>query len=74
MCELLFILLHISVTNIILSNNVYDISIVCLLLRSLKFGIIFIWSFSFFFLLFIFYLICSCFVVVVLFGLVCLFL
>ena len=29
MCELLFILQHISVTNIILSNNVYDISIVC---------------------------------------------
>ena len=36
MCELLFILQHISVTNIILSNNVYDISIVCLLLRSLE--------------------------------------
>ena len=34
MCELLFILQCISVTNIILSNNVYDISIVCLLLRS----------------------------------------
>ena len=36
-CELLFILQHIFVTNIILSSNVYDSSIVCLLLRSLKF-------------------------------------
>ena len=49
MCELLFILQHISVTNIILSNNVYDLSIVYLLLRSLKFWIIYTWSFSFFF-------------------------
>ena len=53
------------VTNIILSNNVYDISIVCLLLRSLKFWIIYIWSFSFFFLLFIFifnmFMFCWCF-------------
>ena len=35
----LFILQLISVTNIILSNNVYDISIACLLLHSLKFWI-----------------------------------
>ena len=53
MCELLFILQRISVTNIILSNNVYNISTVHLLLRSLKFGIIYTWSFSFFFLLLI---------------------
>ena len=46
MCELLFILQRISVTNTILSNNVYDISIVCLLLRSLKFWIIYTWSFK----------------------------
>ena len=37
MCELLmFILQRISVISIILSNNVYDISIVCLLLRFLE--------------------------------------
>ena len=66
MCELLFILQRISVTNIIISNNVYDISTVCLLLRSLKFLIIYTWSFSFFFFLsffnLFFNLICSCFV------------
>ena len=57
----------ISVTSIILSNKVYDISFVRLLLRSLKFGIISTWSFSFFFLLLIFnfFVVCSCFVVVV---------
>ena len=37
MCELLFILQRISVTNIILSKNVYDTNVVCLLLCSLKF-------------------------------------
>ena len=47
MCErLLFILQRISVTNIKLSNNDYDISIVCLLLRALKFFIIYTWKFS----------------------------
>ena len=73
MCELLYILQRISVTSIILSNDVYDniiniirrtkfksaqqqrdnnniISIVRLLLRSLKFSIIDTWSFSFSFL------------------------
>ena len=37
MCELLFILQRISVTSIILSYNVYDISIVCLLFALLNF-------------------------------------
>ena len=35
--EHVFILQHISITNIILSNNSYDINIDCLLLRSIKF-------------------------------------
>ena len=48
MCVLLFILQHIFVTSIVLSN-VYDHNIACLLLRSLKFGIIYTCSFSFFF-------------------------
>ena len=57
MCEILFILQRISVTSTILSNNVYDVSIVRLLLRSPKFWIIYTWSFSFFFLLLFFYLV-----------------
>lgn len=32
MCAILFILQHISVANIFLSDNVYDITIACLLL------------------------------------------
>ena len=57
MCELLFILQRISVTNIILSNTVYDISIVRLLLRSLKFCRNHLYMVIFFlFLLLIFYL------------------
>ena len=43
MCELLFIWQRISVTNIILSNNVDEISNVCLLLRSVKLRIIYTW-------------------------------
>ena len=35
--RIVIILVPCTVTNIILSNNVYDISIVCLLLRALKF-------------------------------------
>ena len=65
MCEPQFILQRISVTKIILSNNVYDISIVCLLLRSPFESFIhghFLSFFLFIFYLFI-YLICSYFVV-----------
>ena len=35
--RIVIILVPSTVTNIILSNNVYDISIVCLFLRALKF-------------------------------------
>ena len=48
MCVILFILQRISVTNIILSDNVYDINIACLSLRSRKFSIIYKRLFSFF--------------------------
>ena len=40
-CVILFILQHISITNIILSNSAYDVSIACLLSRSVKFWIIY---------------------------------
>ena len=36
MCVVLIILQYISINNIILFNNTYDINIDCLLLRSVK--------------------------------------
>ena len=75
MCELLIILQHISVTNIILSNNVYDISIVRLLLALLNFESFIHGHFlSFFFFKKIFFDIFFLFLfnMFVLFGLVCL--
>ena len=47
-CVILFILQRISVTNIILCNNAYDLNITCLLLRSVKICIIYTRAFSFF--------------------------
>ena len=57
MCVILFILQRISVTNIILPNNAYDISITCLLLRSVKIWIIYTLLFPFIPLFFKFYFI-----------------
>ena len=57
MCVILFILQRISVTNIILPNNAYDINITCLLLRSVKIWIIYTLLFPFFPLFFQFYFI-----------------
>ena len=36
MCVMLFILQRIFMTNIILSNNEYDVNIACLLMSSVK--------------------------------------
>ena len=73
MCELLFILQRISVTNIILSNNVYDLvlSVCCCALLNLESFIHGHFLSFFFFFFFFFLVICSCFVVVVLVWFAC---
>ena len=63
MCVMLFILQRISVTNIILSNNVCDVSIACLLLRSVilnhLYMVIFFRSFIFYLFVVVFCFACS---------------